>query len=310
VSEQEQNDGLYPTVFGEYQIRRVWQDERWFYAIIDIVGALTDSAQPRVYWSQLKGRLKAEGLDIETFPNWKQLKLPAADGKMRTTDCGDQEAVLRVIQSIPSPQAEPFKRWLAGVGNDRLEELGDPELGYQEWRRRAINSYMAQGYTREWAEVRVDTITTRNDLTEEWSVRGIDEKEFAILTDRLHMGIFGLSVQQHMGLKDYPVTRKGRRVVYTGDLRAGMTASELVLTQIGQMLARAQHIDNDSHGLAQITRDIDVAGKAAQAARAALIAQTGQPIPSPVNAIPGSDGGLWGQLPPEDRGGIEGGKKA
>lgn len=299
MSKGSQDDSLYPAIFGEYQIRRIWHEDHWFYAIVDVIEALTESPQPRVYWSQLKGRLKQEGADIETFPGWKQLKLPSTDSKMRTTDCSDAETTLRIIQSVPSPKAEPFKRWLAEVGNDRLEELSDPEFGYQEWRRRAINSYMAQGYSRDWSEARVDAIVTRNDLTQEWEVRGIDRKEFIILSDRLHMGVFGLSIEDHKGMKGYPVTRKGRRLIHTGNLRDGMTASELVLTQIGEMMARAQHIDNDSHGIVEIARDISVAASATMAARASLILQTGQPIPSSVNAIPKSNE-LLRLLPKDD----------
>jgi len=294
-----QEDSLYPAIFGEHQIRRVWHQERWFYAVVDVIKALQEYATSREasnYWNKLSQRLREEGA-TELLTICQQLKMLAADGKMRSTVCADNEGMLRLVQSIPSPKAEPFKRWLAEVGNDRLEELGNPELGFQEWRRRAVNSYMAQGYSHEWAVIRIDVITSRNDLTEEWFVRGIDQKDYAILTNRLHMGIFGLSVQEHMGLKHYPVTRKGRRVVYTGELREGMTATELVLTNFGQEAARAQHIDNDSHGFDEITRDIDVAGIMASAAREALEQHTGQRIPSAINAIPQSNT-LWGdQLP-------------
>jgi prophage antirepressor-like protein len=299
MSDEETNDSLYPAIFGEHQIRRVWHEDRWFYAVVDVIAALTDSTNPRQYWRDTKKRMDKEG-DTQTQEKILPFKMMASDNKMRDTECADTETMLRIIQSIPSPKAEPFKRWLAEVGNDRIEELNNPELGYQEWRRRAIASYVAQGYSEEWAALRVETIVSRNDLTEEWAVRGIDEKDYAALTDRLHMGSFGLSIQEHMGLKEYPVTRKGRRVVHKGNLREGMTASELVVTQIGQLMARAQHIDNDSHGIVEITRDIDVAGQVANAARQELIARTGQQIPSPTNAIPTTNT-LWGSLPAPDK---------
>jgi DNA-damage-inducible protein D len=280
-----------PALFEQHEIRRIWHDGRWFFSVSDAIAALTGSKNPSVYWSKLKERMTGEGAR-EVLTNCQRLKLTGRDGKMYATDCADTMSMLRIVQSVPSPKAEPFKQWLAQVGTERIEEASDPELGYQEWRRRAIASYMARGYSREWAERRVDTITTRDQLTAEWSVRDIDQQDFAVLTDRLHMGAFGLTTQAHKALKGFPVTRDGR---YTGELRDGMTITELAFTNLSQALAVEQHQRNDSHGITAITQDIDTAGRATTAAREAVEQITGQPVVSPTNTIPGSTG-LWDVL--------------
>jgi hypothetical protein len=247
------------------------------------------------YWYTLKKRLNDEGAN-ETITNCKELKLPARDGKMRLTDCADTETMLRIIQSVPSPKAEPFKRWLAQVGSERLEEIEDPEKAFQEWRQRAIASYQARGYSEEWAITRVDSIVVRKELTGEWSVRGIKESEYAILTDRLHMGAFGLSIDEHMALKEFPVTHRGARVVRQGNLRDGMTVWELVVTTFAEGAARALHVQNDSHGFAAIAADVDVAGDLARKNRELIEVQIGRPVVSTINTIPGAVG-LWDLLP-------------
>jgi len=183
----------------------------------------------------------------------------------------------------------------------RRQEVAGEEADFLEWRERAIASYVHAGYSVDWATRRVDGIVIRKKLTHEWSVRGIEDKEFAILTDRLHMGSFGLSIQQHMGLKDFPVTYKGKKAVYKGDLRPALTALELAITGLGETVARELHITRDSQGFGEIARDVDDAGKVAADARRQIEELTGKPVVSPRNMIREPDGGLWGQLPsPED----------
>jgi hypothetical protein len=179
--------------------------------------------------------------------------------------------------------------------SDKVEEAE-----FLEWRRRAIASYVARGYSQRWSELRVDGITTRNKLTHEWSVRGIKQKEFAILTDNLHMEMFGLSVQGHMGIKHFPVTYKGKRAVYKGDLREALTDVETVVTSLGETVARALHIKNDSQGFVAINEDVTIAGAIAADTRHRIEAATGQPVVSPRNMIREPDGGLWAMLPAPD----------
>ena len=163
-------------VFQDKKIRMVWNDEKWFFSVVDVVEALTDSPTPRQYWGKVKDR---EFVDLELSPIWVQLKLASSDGKKYKTDCANTEAMFRIIQSIPSRKAEPFKRWLAKVGYERVQEIEDPELAQKRMRE----TYKAKGYSDEWIEKRVRGISVRGELTSEWDKRGIKtDKEFAILT--------------------------------------------------------------------------------------------------------------------------------
>ena len=164
-------------LFEEREIRRLWQDEKWYFSVVDVVQVLTDSVDGRKYWNKLKQRLRDEG--NETVTNCHQFKLRAADGKMRKTDCADTEQLLRIIQSIPSPKAEPFKRWLAAVGAERIREISDPEIAAM----RAQDLYRKKGYPEDWIALRSRGVATRGELTDEWRKRGIEEgSDFAILT--------------------------------------------------------------------------------------------------------------------------------
>lgn len=176
---------------------------------------------------------------------------------------------------------------------DDAEQLLDPEFAYREWRRRAILSYMAHGYTAEWAERRVDDIVARNALTLEWKVRGIAEKEYPILTDRLHMGAFGLKIADHKALKEFEITYRGKKPMYRGDLPPAMTATELALNALASTVARELHVSNDSHGFQQISGDVDVAGRIVGDARRQIEAATGRVVVSPRNLLREPDGGLW-----------------
>jgi len=180
-------------VFKGKSIRRTWLDEKWFFSIVDIIGALTESVNARDYWYRLKQREKgSSGIELSTI--CRQLKMPAEDGKMRLTDCADTEGVFRIIQSIPSKNAEPFKRWLARVGYERIQEIEDPELV----QKRMKEIYHQKGYSEEWIEKRVRGISVRDELTDEWKKRGLtDEIEYSILTAEISKATFGLTPSEY-----------------------------------------------------------------------------------------------------------------
>lgn len=206
-------------LFHEKQVRRSWDENRelWYFSIIDVIGILTDSANPRKYWSVLKTRLKKEGSEVAT--NCSRLKLMANDGKMRNTDVADTESLLRLIQSVPSPKAEPFKLWLAKVGYERIEETEDPELAID----RAMKTYLQKGYSKEWINQRLKSIEVRKELTDEWQERGVKEGlEFSILTDEITKAWSGKSVKAYKKFKG----------LKKQNLRDNMTNLELVLNML------------------------------------------------------------------------------
>lgn len=169
-------------IFAERNVRQVWHDDKWFFSVIDVIAALTESADPRRYWSRLKKRAQEDwGLKLDSMCT--QLKLPASDGKFYSTDCANTKNILHIVQYVPSKKAIPFREWLAQVGAERLEEIDDPEQALNEWKARAINSFMARGYSEGWARNCVDSLIARNNVTGQWAIRGITSSEFAILTD-------------------------------------------------------------------------------------------------------------------------------
>lgn len=207
-------------VFQDKQIRRVWVDDDWYFSIVDIVGVLTGSPEPRKYWNKVKTR---EFTDLQLSPIWRQLKLPAADGKQYSTDCATTQAMFRIIQSIPSPKAEPFKQWLAQVGYERVQEIENPELAQE--RMKAI--YEAKGYPKDWIDKRLRGIAIRQNLTDEWKERGIrEERDFAILTAEIARATFGVTPSEHRAIKR--LTKKGQ------NLRDHMTDLELIFTMLGE----------------------------------------------------------------------------
>ena len=207
-------------VFQDKQIRRVWVDDDWYFSIVDIVGVLTGSPEPRKYWNKVKTR---EFTDLQLSPIWRQLKLPAADGKQYRTDCATTQAMFRIIQSIPSPKAEPFKQWLAQVGYERVQEIENPELAQE--RMKAI--YEAKGYPKDWIDKRLRGIAIRQNLTDEWKERGIrEERDFAILTAEIARATFGVTPSEHRAIKR--LTKKGQ------NLRDHMTDLELIFTMLGE----------------------------------------------------------------------------
>ena len=258
-------------LFENQRIRTAWDEEReeWYFSIVDVVGVLTDSVDPTAYWRKLKQRLKAEGNG--TVTNCHGLKMTAPDGKKRLTDVADTEQLLRIIQSIPSPKAEPFKLWLAQVGREHIEETIDPELTIE----RALETYLKKGYTREWINQRLQAIQVRKELTDEWDARGVQKGvEYAILTDEISRAWSGMSTCQYKNLKG----------LKKENLRDNMTTLELVLN----MLAEATTTEiSKQKAPSTFSENMAVAregGEAAGIARKAVEERTGVPVITPKNA--------------------------
>ena len=261
-------------LFEDKRIRTAWDEEaeEWYFSIVDVVSVLTDQATPRsasTYWAVLKKRLIEEGFQLLT--NCKQLKMTAADGKKRLTDVADTEQLLRIIQSIPSPKAEPFKLWLAQVGRERIEETIDPELTID----RALVTYLKKGYTREWINQRLQAIQVRKELTDEWDDRGVMQGlEYAILTDEITKAWSGMTTRQYKRLKG----------LKKENLRDNMSTLELVLN----MLAEATTTELSKEQEPQtFNENIDVArsgGEVAGNARRDIENRTGKPVITAKNA--------------------------
>ena len=269
----EVNDNSSIQLFEDQKIRTAWdaEKEEWYFSIIDVISVLTDTANPRRYWSDLKRKLKIEGA-VEVYEKIVQLKLLSLDGKKRLTDVASTEQLLRIIQSIPSPKAEPFKAWLAMVGKERIEETIDPEQAID----RALDTYLKKGYSEEWIHQRLLAIRIRNELTDEWKKRGVQKgKEYAILTDEISRAWSGMTTGQYKRLKG--LTKE--------NLRDNMTDLELVLT----MLAEASTTDISKTAKPQtFEENKQVAkrgGKVAGIARQALEAETGKPVITEKNAF-------------------------
>ncbi len=256
--------------FFDGAIRRVWHDDRWFFSVLDVIAAITESVNVRSYWPKLKESLRDEGAS-ELLTKIQQLRMPAKDGKLRLTDAADEEALLRIIQSAPSPKAEPIKQWLARVGTERLEEMRDPRLAVDRLQR----LYRQQGYPEDWIELRMQTILDRDELTDEWKGRGAQEgREFAILTDTIHSGTFGVSTGEHKVVK----VLKPRH-----DLRDNMTRLELALINLAEVAATDLHRTRDSQGFGELRRDTREAGEVGGAARRDIEARRGAPVVSSDN---------------------------
>jgi DNA-damage-inducible protein D len=209
-------------LFKEKEIRRTWHNEEWWFSIVDVVSVLTESPNPRKYWSVLKTRLKKEDAQLTTICS--QLKMISTDGKMYKTDSANTEGLLRIIQSIPSPKAEPFKAWLARVGYERIQEIENPELAQE----RMKELYEQKGYPKDWIEKRLRGIAIRQGLTEEWNERGItEEKDYAILTAEISKATFGMTPSEYKNFKNLPEKSKV-------NLRDNMTDLELIFTMLGE----------------------------------------------------------------------------
>ena len=269
----EVNDNGSIQLFEDQKIRTAWdaEKEEWYFSIIDVISVLTGTANPRRYWSDLKRKLKAEGAN-ELYERIVQLKMLSSDRKRYKTDVANTEQLLRIIQSIPSPKAEPFKAWLAMVGKERIEETIDPEQAID----RALDTYLKKGYSEEWIHQRLLAIRIRNELTDEWKKRGVQKgKEYAILTDEISRAWSGMTTGQYKRLKG--LTKE--------NLRDNMTDLELVLT----MLAEASTTDISKTAKPQtFEENKQVAkrgGKVAGIARQALEAETGKPVITEKNAF-------------------------
>ena len=261
-----QNDKI--QLFENKRIRTAWdaEKEEWYFSIVDVVAVLTDQPDQRhaaKYWSVLKTRLKKEGSELTT--KCSQLKMRSADGKCYNTDVADMEQLLRIIQSIPSPKAEPFKLWLAQVGRERIEETIDPELTID----RALETYLKKGYSREWINQRLQAIQVRKELTDEWDARGVQKGvEYAILTDEITKAWSGMNTRQYKNLKG----------LKKENLRDNMTTLELVLNMLAEATTTEISKQKAPEGLRENVEVARSGGKVAGDARKAIERQTGVPV--------------------------------
>jgi prophage antirepressor-like protein len=260
-------------LFENRHVRTVWneEEEEWYFSVVDVVEVLTDSPNPRKYWSVLKTRLKQEG--NETATNCSQLKLPMPDGKMRLTDVANTEQLFRLIQSIPSPKAEPFKLWLSQLARERLEEIENPEIATQRTRE----LYKLKGYPDDWIEKRMRSIAIREELTDEWKNHGVQEKvEYAILTAEISKATFGLTPSEHK-------TVKGLK---SQNLRDHFNDLELIFSMLGEASTTAIVRTQNPDGFVQNKQAARQGGKIAGDARKALELKTGESVVSEDNFLP------------------------
>lgn len=266
-----QNDKI--QLFEDKRIRTAWDEEReeWYFSIIDVVDVLTGSENPRRYWSDLKRKLKAEGAN-ELYEKIVQLKLRAPDGKRRLTDVADTQQLLRIIQSIPSPKAEPFKLWLAQVGRERIEETIDPELTID----RALETYLRKGYTREWVNQRLQAIQVRKELTDEWDARGVQRgSEYAILTDEISRAWSGMTTGQYKRFKG----------LKKENLRDNMTTLELVLNMLAEATTTELSKEHQPETFEENKEIARRGGRIAGETRKSIEADTGKPVITSQNAV-------------------------
>lgn len=259
-------------IFEGNQIRSVWDNdkEEWYFSVVDVVGTLTDSKDPGAYWRKLKQRLKEEGSEVVTFCHG--LKLKAADGKMRESDVADMQGIFRVIQSVPSPKAEPFKMWLAEVGKERLDEIVDPELTIE----RALETYLRKGYSREWINQRLQAIQVRKELTDSWQEHGVKEGlEYAILTNEISKAWSGMTTREY---KDFKGLKKQ-------NLRDNMSTTELILNMLAETATKDIANASNPQGLKENKKVAKRGGNVAKVAKETLEQETGKPVITTKNAI-------------------------
>lgn len=258
-------------LFESQEIRSAWNEdeEEWYFSVVDVVGVLSESKNPAAYWRKLKQRLLEEG--NQTVTNCHGLKMKASDGKMRVTDVSNTEGILRIVQSIPSKKAEPFKLWLAQVGSERIDEIIDPELTLD----RALETYLKKGYDRNWVNQRLQTIQVRKGLTDEWERRGVEKgKEYAILTDEITRAWSGMTTRQYKDLKD----------LKKENLRDNMTTLELVLNTLAEVTTTEFSKASQPEGFEESRQVAREGGSVAGAARAQIEARTGKPVTTSENA--------------------------
>ena len=261
-------------LFEEKKVRTFWdeQEQQWYFSIIDVVSVLTDSLNPRDYWFKMKNRVKTEdGLELSTI--CRQLKLPASDGKMRETDVSNTQNLLRIIQSIPSPKAEPFKQWLAKVGYERMQEIADPAQSVD----RARENWQKLGRSEKWIQQRMTGQETRNKLTDYWKESGVSKAdEFAFLTNIIHQEWTGLTVQSHKKVKG----------LKTQNLRDHMSEAELIFTALAELSTRQIAQVTEAQGVTQNSIAGKKGGAIAKNARLALEAKTGKKVVTGENFLP------------------------
>lgn len=263
-------------IFEDKKIRTAWNEEteEWYFSVVDVVGVLTEQSTQRGasnYWAKLKERLKAEGAN-QLLTNCQQLKMTASDGKKRLTDVADTEQLLRIIQSIPSPKAEPFKLWLAQVGRERIEETIDPELAID----RALETYLKKGYDEDWIHQRILSIRVRNELTAEWQQRGVEKgKEYAILTDEITKAWSCMTTRKYKNLKG--LTKE--------NLRDNMSTTELILNMLAETSTKDISEQEKPEGFAENVKVAQSGGEVAKIAREALEKRTGVSAITSKNAI-------------------------
>ncbi|MFZ1019422.1 MAG: Bro-N domain-containing protein [Minisyncoccia bacterium] len=254
-------------LFKGKKIRKILFNKEWWFSILDAITVLTDSPQSKTYWAKMKERDKSIS---EPFPFWEQLKLPAEDGKMRETDCADIEGIFRIIQSIPSPKAEPFKRWLAKVGYERVQEIENPELATK--RTRIL--YKLKGYSDDWIEKRMRGIAIREELTDEWQKRGAkEEKDYEILTAEISKATFGVTPSQYKKLKG----------LKRENLRDHMDDFELIFNMLGERATTEIHRNENSKGISKLKSDAKFGGEVAGGARRSLEKKLGRSVVSNKN---------------------------
>ena len=254
------------TPFEGNEIRKEWHNEEWYFSVVDVIGVLTDSKDARNYWKVLKNR------ESQLVTVCNPLKLMASDGRKRLTDCANTEGVFRIIMSVPSPKAEPFKLWLARVGKEHIDEIENPELAIE----RAKELYKAKGYLDEWIDIRLQSIEVRKQLTDEWKKREVAEgREYAILTAEIAKATFGLTPTEHKNIKG----------LERQNLRDHMTTLELIFTQLGEEMTRKLAVEHDAVGFNDNTKVAKQGGRAAGDARRAAEKRTGMKVVSTDNFL-------------------------
>ena len=265
-------------LFKEQKIRRVWQHDEWWFSVVDICAALTESesTDSGAYWRKLKQRLTAEGSEVVTFCHG--LKLLAPDGKMRETDCANTEGILRITQSIPSPKAEPFKRWLAKVGYERVQEIENPELAQE----RMKELYEKKGYPKDWIDKRLRGMAIRQNLTDEWKERGLtDQTDYAILTAEISKATFGMTPSEYKQHKNIPTTSKA-------NLRDNMTDLELIFTMLGERVTTELSQNEKPKAMSEHKQVAKRGGRVAGNARKETEKELGKSVISKKNYLPSS----------------------
>jgi prophage antirepressor-like protein len=271
MAKKKTQQNIHPTIFEEKEVRRVWRNEKWYFSVSDVVQALTDSNDVRQYIKKMRTR------DAELSRNWGTIctlvQITSKDGKKHEENMSDIEGIFRIIQSIPSPKAEPFKRWLAKVGKERIEEIADPELAVT----RAKEIYDKKGYPKDWVDKRMRGIAVRNTLTDEWKSRGASMRfEFAILTDEIYKAAFDKTAKEYM-------KHKGLDKKAGDNLRDHMGDIELILTMLGEATTTKLSTEKDSHGLEALKSDARVGGGVAGRTRKDIEQQTGKKVISGEN---------------------------